>query len=177
MRKSLLSSFLLLSLFVSTFFTFKQEAFAVTIGEQAPIFELYDQDGKLFKLQDQMGKGWTIIYFYPKSFTPGCTEQACTYNDSLEQITELGGTVYGISSDDVKKQKEFQEKYHLTFTLLADPHAKVIKLYGVKMPIVSYAKRWTFIIDNKLIVRKIFKNVDTSEDANEVINFIKNNTH
>ena len=109
-----------------------------------------------------------MLYFYPKADTPGCTKQACAFRDSIKLIREQNAEVYGISTDNVESLQAFQQKYHLNFPLLSDPDAAVTEAYGVKMPIVKYAKRRTFIIDPQLVIRKIDEDVDPALDAQHV---------
>lgn len=149
----------------------------VTIGEPAPLFELFNQENQLFKLQDRKGKGWTVLFFYPKAFTSGCIEQVCSYRDHIKEIRALGADVFGLSGDDVKNQAKFHQEYHLNFDLLADPNKSVIKIYGETYFILDYAKRWTFLIDSNLVLRQVFKGVDPDKDAENVINFIKKNSN
>ena len=103
------------------------------VGTKAPDFELFDQDGKLHKLNDYIGKK-VILYFYPKDSTPGCTKQACGFSERYPQFTEKGAVVLGVSKDSVASHKKFVEKYGLVFTLLADPERTELKhtLYGRK---------------------------------------------
>lgn len=102
---------------------------ALQIGEQAPDFSLPDQDGKIHKLADYKGER-TLVYFYPKDATPGCTVQACALRDNIEDLTADGVTVVGVSKDDVKSHKKFADKQQLPFTILADPETKMIDAYG-----------------------------------------------
>jgi peroxiredoxin Q/BCP len=115
-----------------------------------------------------MGQGYTVLFFYPKAGTPGCTKQACAFRDSVKVIRDKGAMVYGISADDVAAQKKFHDEHKMTFDLLSDADATIIKSYQVKMPMLSMAKRQTFILDDKLIVRKHFEDVDPAMDAKNV---------
>ncbi len=143
------------------------------VNSDAPLFSLFNQDNKIFNLIDRKDKGWTVLYFYPKAETPGCTKQACAFRDSIKVIRALGAEVYGISGDTISEQKKFHEHHQLQFDILANPDAKVIELYGAKMPIVKMAKRWTFIIDDKLKIRSINRDVDPVLDATQVAGIIK----
>ena len=87
----------------------------------APRVGAVDQDGRAVKLEDLYKKGLTLVYFYPKAGTPGCTKQACSLRDSYEELTKQGVQVIGVSMDKAESQKKFQEKNKLPFTLLADP--------------------------------------------------------
>ncbi len=134
------------------------------VGDSAPPFTAKAQDGTPFALKSREGK-WTVLYFYPKADTPGCTKQACAFRDQIEKIHALQAEVIGVSADTVEAQAAFAKKHHLTFPLLADADGKVIAFYGTKMPVVNLSKRWTFILDPNLIIRKIDKDVDPVRDA------------
>lgn len=137
------------------------------VGDAAPLFQSKTFENKDFDLSSRKGQ-WTVLYFYPKAGTPGCTKQACAFRDNIQKITKQGADVYGISADSVKDQAKFHEEHHLNFTLLADPDGKVIQMYGTKMPVMSYSKRWTFILDPELKIRVIEKDVDPVMDADQV---------
>ena len=115
-------------------------------------------------LSSRQGK-WTVLYFYPKAGTPGCTKQACAFRDSLDKIKALGAEVYGISADSVADQSNFHKEHKLNFDLLADPDDKVVNLYGSKMPMLKMSKRWTFVIDPNLKIKDIMKDVDPMADS------------
>jgi peroxiredoxin Q/BCP len=138
------------------------------LGKAAPTFTAKNQDGVDFDLKSRMGQGYTVLFFYPKAGTPGCTKQACAFRDSIKVIRDKGAMVYGISADDVAAQKKFHDEHKMTFDLLSDADAQIIKSYQVKMPMLSMAKRQTFILDDKLIVRKHFEDVDPAMDAKNV---------
>ena len=140
----------------------------VSVGQQAPLFTLHAQDGSTIDLASRQGKGWTVLYFYPKAGTPGCTTQACAFRDAIKVIRSENADVFGISTDDVEDLQKFHKEHQLTFTLLSDPDAKVTEAYGVKMPIVTVAKRWTFILDSSLVIRQIDDDVDPAMDAMRV---------
>jgi peroxiredoxin Q/BCP len=144
----------------------------ISVGAKAPLFQTQTHLGQDFSLASQKGR-WTVLYFYPKAETPGCTKQACAFRDSIDKITALKADVYGISTDDVSAQKSFHEKHHLNFTLLADPDGKVTELYGSKMPVLKMSKRWTFIIDPNLTIRSLNKDVDPAKDSEQVAVKIK----
>ena len=155
----------MLSLFASMGFAHAEK---VSVGQQAPLFTLHAQDGSTLDLASRQGKGWTVLYFYPKAGTPGCTTQACAFRDAIKVIRSENADVFGISTDDVEDLQKFHKEHQLTFTLLSDPDAKVTEAYGVKMPIVTVAKRWTFILDPSLVIRQIDNDVDPAMDAMRV---------
>jgi peroxiredoxin Q/BCP len=137
----------------------------VALDQPAPLFKLKNQDGQEFDLAARKDKGWTVLYFYPKADSPGCTAQACAFRDTIKRITARNAQLVGISADEMATQKAFHEKNKLIFDLLSDADLKVIEAYGIKVPIMGIAKRWTFIVDPELKVRSIEPNVDPAFDA------------
>lgn len=150
-----------------TAFTLSSFANELKINDNAPIFLASTQTGKTFDLNSRKGK-WTVLYFYPKAGTPGCTAQACAFRDSIKKIHALGAEVYGISADTVTEQAAFHKEHHLNFDLLADPEDQVVNMYGTKMESGKYSKRWTFIVDPQLKIRNIMKEVDPMIDSARV---------
>ncbi len=138
------------------------------VGQPAPVFELKNQEGKTFNLTSRLNKGWTVLYFYPKAGTPGCTTQACGFRNAIEGIRKLNAEVYGISTDETSALQNFHQEHKLRFDLLSDADAKVTEAYGVKMPLINIAKRWTFIVDPHLTIRAIDDDVDPVIDAHKV---------
>ena len=142
-------------------------------GVQAPSFEAQDQTGKLIRLADFKGTQTVVLYFYPKDGTPGCTAQACSLRDGYRAIQATGSVVIGVSADDIKSHATFAAKYELPFSILADPDKKIIDAYGVKMPVIGVAKRWTFIIDKQGVIRHIISDVDTKHHDEQVLAQLK----
>lgn len=138
------------------------------VGTKAPSFKAKNQEGVEFDLDSRIDKGYTVLFFYPKAGTPGCTKQACAFRDSIRVIRKEGAEVFGVSADDVAAQKKFHAEHQMTFDLISDADGKIIEKYKVKMPVVTIAKRQTFILDEKLIIRKHFEDVDPSLDAKNV---------
>jgi thioredoxin-dependent peroxiredoxin len=137
-------------------------------GDQAPDFELPDQDGNPVKLSDLRGQP-VVVYFYPKADTPGCTVQACGVRDRRADYAKVGSVVLGISPDPVKKVKKFHEKYDLDFALLADEGHHVADAYGVWAEKSMYGKKYfgnertTFIIDPEGKVAEVLRKVKPAE--------------
>ncbi|WP_313356538.1 thioredoxin-dependent thiol peroxidase [Microbacterium sp.] len=123
-------------------------------GTPAPDFTLLDQDGTAVSLADLRGQK-VILYFYPAAMTPGCTNQACDFRDSIASLQAAGYTVVGVSRDEPEKLKAFRERDGLTFTLLSDPDHAVHTTYGVWGEKMNYGKviegviRSTFVIDEQ----------------------------
>ncbi len=144
----------------------------------APDFKLNDQDGKSHKLSDYRGK-WALIYFYPKDDTPGCTKEACAIRDMMPDFKKLKLQVFGISIQDEKSHKKFEEKYDLPFTLLADTDKKVVSKYGVwgkkKFMGREYMGtfRVSFLVDPKGKIAKMYEDVKPETHATEILEDLK----
>jgi len=128
----------------------------INVGDDVPVFNLKDQNGKDFSIENYVGKQSLVVYFYPKDDTPGCTKEACKFRDEFEDFTNLDAMVIGISSDNVETHKKFEEKYNLPFTLLADTNKKVRKLFGVPNSMGFIPGRVTYIINKSGKVVYIF---------------------
>lgn len=139
-------------------------------GQVAPAFRLQDQKGNWHALADRDGK-WTVLYFYPKDFTPGCTTQVCTFRDDIIALRKAGAEVWGVSLDDVKSHAEFAEKYKVPFPLLSDADQAVATAYGVlnSKAGMSYARRETFLVDPAGHVAKRYRDVDPKENSKQVL--------
>ena len=148
-------------------------------GKKAPAFELSDADGKIVALKDLIGSNNLVLYFYPKDMTPGCTIEACSFRDNIAPLRRLGARVVGISADSIDSHGKFIAKHELNFPLLADPGAKVCKLYGVYQMKSLYGRefmgivRTTFIIDKSGVVRRVFSKVKVNGHTEEVLEALK----
>jgi len=156
---------LMVALFMG--FGISGQASDLKLGDPAPNIKLNTDEGVSFNLQSRKGQ-WTVLYFYPKAETPGCTKQACAFRDNISQIRKLGAEIFGVSADNVEALQKFKKNHSLNFVLLADPDLAAIKAYGTKMPVVNMSKRWTFILDPELKIRVIDKDVDPVLDARRV---------
>jgi peroxiredoxin Q/BCP len=121
-------------------------------GASAPALTSVDENGKPVNLADTFKKGLTLVYFYPKADTPGCTKEACALRDKWEDVQKLGITVIGVSMDTPEAQKAFKDKYKLPFTLLADTEGAVVKAFGVAMRRVGVPTRQSFLVKEGKIV-------------------------
>jgi peroxiredoxin Q/BCP len=147
-------------------------------GMKAPSFEGTDQNGKKVKLDDFTGKK-TVLYFYPKDNTPGCTAEACNLRDNYNQMLKEGFAVVGVSMDNERSHKDFATKYSLPFPLIADTSKKILNDYGVWKEKSLYGKtfmgivRTTFIIDEKGVIEKIISKVDTKNHTDQIFTIYK----
>ena len=120
-------------------------------GDPAPDFALPDETGAVHRLADQRGR-WTVVYFYPKDDTPGCTVEACAFRDANDDLVAAGATVWGISPDDAASHGRFRAKFHLTFPLLSDEDHAVAEAYGAWVEKVNYGKRYMGIQRSTFLV-------------------------
>ena len=147
-------------------------------GNMAPDFSLLDQDGKVIKLSNYLGKP-VVLYFYPKDDTPGCTTEACNFRDDYPNYDQAGVVILGVSPDTPKKHTKFREKYNLPFTLLADEAHEVCELYQVwgrkKFMGREYdgVFRTTYLIDAKGKIVKVFENVKPDGHSAQVLAALK----
>jgi peroxiredoxin Q/BCP len=116
------------------------------VGDKAPLVEGKDQNGKDWKLADDVGKKIVLLYFYPKDDTTGCTKEACGFRDSIESLKKDNVEVIGVSFDSGDSHLKFITKYNLNFPLLADTDGKITDVYGVRMNGKSMARRVSFLI-------------------------------
>ncbi len=137
------------------------------VGANAPAVKTVDQKGKTIDLGKELGEGISLVYFYPKADTPGCTKQACNLRDAFEDVTKAGIKVFGVSADTPEDQLAFAQKFELPFTLLADKKGEVISAFGVPANAKGFASRQSFLIkDGKVIWRDLSAKPETqAQDA------------
>ena len=139
-----------------------------------PDFEVVDQDGNKVSSNDLIGKK-TVVYFYPKDNTSGCTAEACSIRDSYESLLAKGYNVVGVSKDSAASHKKFREKYDLPFTLLSDTSTQMLQAFGAWGEKKMYGKtvmgtiRRTFIFDEDGILERIIEKVDTKNHAARIL--------
>ena len=144
------------------------------IGDRMPEFEVLDQDGNVVSSKDLLGKK-TIVYFYPKDNTSGCTAEACNLRDNYEVMIAKGYNVVGVSKDSVASHKKFAQKYELPFTLLSDTSTEMIQAFGAWGEKSLYGKKYmgtlrqTFIFDEKGTLIEIIEKVDTKNHASQIL--------
>jgi peroxiredoxin Q/BCP len=146
------------------------------VGDKAPDATALSHLGQKFNLAEAYRKSeYTLVYFFPKADTPGCTKQGCSLRDAYAELTKLKVSVIGVSIDSVEAQKAFLDKYHLPFVLLADTEHKVIDAFGVpRIPVAGFAKRQAFLIKGGTIVWADYS-ASTDKQAEDVIKVVRGN--
>ena len=148
------------------------------VGKTAPAFTLFDHDEKKVSLKDFRDER-VVLYFYPADDTPGCTKEACQFNDELAAFKKLGVRVLGVSPDGATDHVAFRKKYVLKFTLLSDPSKKVMESYGAYGEKMMYGKkvigviRSTFIISPKGKIEAAWYGVRADGHAAKVLGALK----
>jgi peroxiredoxin Q/BCP len=166
-----------------------QDKVDLKVGDAAPSFSAKDDTGADWKSADHLGKSVLVVYFYPASFTGGCTKQACAYRDDQKALKDAGAEVVGVSGDEVKNQAAFKKFHNLNFSLLADDKGEVAKAFGVETKAGGSVKqkiedkneeftrgltemRWTFVIDKAGKIAYKNTKVNAPEDSKAVLDVI-----
>ncbi len=150
----------------------------LSIGTIAPDFTLQDQNESYVSLHDYHDT-YTLLYFYPKDDTPGCTKEACVIAEMYQEFETLGVTVLGVSKDSPKSHKKFAEKYNLPFRLLSDREGDVIDIYGAWQNKSLFGRsfmgiaRISYLIGKDLVILKSYPNVDPAAHAYEILKDLK----
>lgn len=146
-------------------------------GDAAPDFTMPASGGRTVSLAALKGKPF-VLYFYPKADTPGCTKEACAFQEALPQLGKLGIEVIGVSKDPMKPIDKFAEKYSLAFPLASDKDTQVAETYGVWVEKSMYGKKYmglersTFLIDRHGKIAKIWPKVKVEGHAKAVMDAI-----
>ena len=144
------------------------------VGAKAPTFALTNEDGAKVALKDFAGRA-VVVYFYPADDTPGCTKEACQFNDNLATFAGAGIEVLGISPDGADKHTKFRTKYGLNFSLLSDPTHATMEKYGAWGEKMMYGKktvgtiRSTFLIGADGTLKRVWYNVRSDGHAAKVL--------
>ena len=144
------------------------------VGDKIPVFSVIDETGKSVTERDVIGRK-TVIYFYPKDSTPGCTAEACNLRDNYQSFMARGYQVFGVSKDSQASHVKFKEKYNLPFPLLSDPTTEMLQAFGAWGEKKLYGKssmgtlRKTFIFDENGILERIIDKVDTKNHTAQIL--------
>ena len=145
------------------------------VGSAAPDFSLPDQNDNQLSLSSLKGN-WVVLYFYPKDLTPGCTTEACNFQEALPDFSNIDAVILGVSKDSVKQHKKFANKNNLGFSLLSDKHGTVCEDYGTWVKKSMYGKEYmginrsTYLIDPECKIAKVYPKVKPKEHHSEVLN-------
>lgn len=141
------------------------------IGTPLPSMSALNQDGVVVSFNEVFSRGTTLVYFYPKADTPGCTTEACSLRDGWETLLDAAGQriqILGVSKDKPAAQKKFQQKYQLPFDLIADVDGKIAEAFHVPViPIAGISKRQSFLVHEGKIIWSSLK-AKTKEAAEEI---------
>ncbi len=142
--------------------------------DKAPDFTATIDGGETVKLKDLRGKK-VVLYFYPKDNTPGCTQEACDFRDSITKFRRKGVVVLGVSPDGVKSHEKFKAKFDLPFPLLADEDHAIAEAYGVWQERSMYGRRYmgivrsTFVIDEKGKIAEVHEKVKVKGHVDQLL--------
>lgn len=151
----------------------------LTAGDNAPLFELKNQNDELISLKECLNTGPVLVYFYPKASTPGCTVQACGLRDSMTELNDLNVTVLGISPDPVAKLARFAQKQELNFSLLSDEDHAIADAFGVwgekkfMGKVYDGIHRLSFLVGQDGKISHLFNKFKTKEHHEVVLNHLK----
>ena len=137
-------------------------------GQQLPSVSFIAEDERKLTSSDLLGGQKTILYFYPKDDTPGCTKEACSFRDRMADYQRAGLRVYGVSLDSPESHRRFREKYRLNFPLLTDEGGEAAKALGV-LGERGVANRVTFLLDPAGRVAKVYSDVSPESHADEIL--------
>lgn len=139
----------------------------LNVGDAAPAVTVTLDSGESVEMGELFKSGLTLVYFYPKADTPGCTAQACSLRDAYADLGESGVRIFGVSMDSVQAQAAFREKYSLPFSLVADVDGTLVNAFGVPARMNKFAARQAFLIkDGKVVWRDL--SASTAKQAEDV---------
>ncbi len=131
------------------------DAYAHLVGTEFPEFSLNDDEGRTVD-RGSILDGWTVMFFYPKDHSPGCTMESCAFRDNYDRFEQAGVTVYGVSADGIESHRAFRAKHGLQYNLLSDRGGGLVKALGLKKSLGFLRTRVTFVIDEEGIVRSTY---------------------
>ncbi|MEK7748436.1 MAG: thioredoxin-dependent thiol peroxidase [Bacteroidota bacterium] len=146
----------------------------LNVGEKAPDFSLPTGYGKVLSLKDFRGKK-VVLYFYPKDDTPGCTREACSFEENLDAVRKKGAVVIGVSADSLDSHQKFAKKYGLSFPLVSDEKKNIVEAYGVWKQKSFMGRKYmgiertTFVIDKEGKIQNMFEKVRVDGHTDQVL--------
>lgn len=148
---------------------------ALTVGDPAPEMTVTTHTGETVNLSEAYAGGPVLVYFYPKADTPGCTKQACNIRDNFDDLRRKGINVFGVSTDSVESQNQFQEKYALPFTLVADTDKALGKAFGVGSYAGMAYKRQSFLVVDGTVAWRDLK-ASPSTQSSDILEALASST-
>lgn len=143
------------------------------VASRAPEIDAVDNQGKRFLLSEQSRRLCTILYFFPRAFTPGCTRETAAFRDSHADLKQLGAQVVGVSTDDGPTQCRFADFMRAPFPLIADPRGEITRAYDVRWPVFNVAQRVTFVIGpSRVILGTFHRELQITKHHDEVLTFV-----
>jgi peroxiredoxin len=144
----------------------------LAVGSAAPEIEAESSEGP-FRLSAKTGHLCTVIYFFPKAFTPGCTRETATFRDNYGELALAGAALVGVSSDDRETQCRFAESLSTPFPVVSDPGGRIARAYDVRWPIVGLAKRVTYVVSPARVVLAVFRHeIQIGKHLDDVLVFV-----
>ncbi|MBK9261839.1 MAG: peroxiredoxin [Polyangiaceae bacterium] len=145
---------------------------SLKVGDRAPEISAQTNNGTPFVLSEQTGL-CTVVYFFPKAFTPHCTKETRTFTDNFNELLLAGANLVGVSTDEFDTQCRFAGELRVPFPLIADADKRIAKAYGVLWPIVGLARRYTFVIGPDMTIEAIFHHeLDVQQHRDDVLLFV-----
>ena len=154
---------LFILIMVLSFITSFSQANSLELGSPAPVIEVLTDQGTTLDLGEALSTGTALVFFYPKAMTPGCVKQACSLRDRWDELQARDVRIFGVSSDTVKTQAQFRDKYTLPFTLLADTDGKIANAFSKS----RWSRQAYLFKDGILVWRDLM--AATSKQATEVL--------
>ena len=145
---------------------------SLKVGDRAPEIDAATSDGQRFVLSEQGGL-CTVVYFFPKAFTPQCTGEARIFRDNFNEILLAGASIIGVSTDEPDTQCRFADELAVQFPMVADRDQRIAKAYGVLWPLVGLARRYTFVVGPDMNIEAIFHHeFDVKQHRDDVLKFV-----
>jgi peroxiredoxin Q/BCP len=145
----------------------------LSAASRAPEIDAVDNHGVRFRLSEQSKRLCTVLYFFPRAFTPGCTAETAAFRDSHADLRQLGAWIVGISTDDQPTQCRFADFMRAPFPLIADPRGEISRAYDVRWPLLNVAKRVTYVIGpSQVVLGRFHRELQITKHHDEVITFV-----
>jgi thioredoxin-dependent peroxiredoxin len=145
----------------------------LTVGDMAPDFSLSGSDGKIYRLADFRGKQPVVLAWFPKAFTPGCTNECKSFAAHTDELRSTGAAFFTVSVDPPANNAEFAKSLGAEYPILSDPEGRAAASYGVIDESTRKVRRWTFYIGGDGRIKEIDKNVKTSTHAEDAVDKLK----